>query len=425
MNVERRKIRKLFALVILLPALWMVFIFLVNCLTASFNDSDFVFRRPEVPEKNNAFWTLVKAMNELYWPDTQWVKLDDLSDNTNWNDSLAAELLQTNRVCLNSFDEAMRKPYLLVPEPKTFDDVDSYLEGWRKLSRLECIQINSLHRTKKDEQAFALAFQTINFGQRIENSGGPMLTYLVGSSIKAAGLTRIQDMLANSTLTRADLMQLIGQLNNFGPNKEGFTNALKVEYEIQRNYVDDFAKGTYPGDTNSGSGRAMKSIGARLFFNPKRTKEELAQADRFLLDNLSKPYAEIIWSDMPGVTNVSIFREVIRGNVMGEILFEMLAPVEGAYLTRTSREGVNVTATQLLIALKIYKMENGKLPHSLSELVPQFLPQVPLDDFDREPFRYLPDKKIIYSIGPSLKDFGGRERRGDSKDYNLPFKISF
>jgi hypothetical protein len=58
-------------------------------------------------------------------------------------------------------------------------------------------------------------------------------------------------------------------------------------------------------------------------------------------------------------------------------------------------------------------------------LVPEFFPQVPIDDFHGKPFRYLPDKKLIYSVGPDLKDFGGEGRRQNSDNYNLPFKIDF
>jgi hypothetical protein len=74
----------------------------------------------------------------------------------------------------------------------------------------------------------------------------------------------------------------------------------------------------------------------------------------------------------------------------------------------------------------VIKIKHGVLPDSLSELVPEFFPQVPLDDFDGRPFRYLPEKKIIYSVGPCLKDLGGKERQAYSdKEYNLSFKIGF
>jgi len=51
--------------------------------------------------------------------------------------------------------------------------------------------------------------------------------------------------------------------------------------------------------------------------------------------------------------------------------------------------------------------------------------QLPIDDFDGKPFRYLPDKKIIYSVGPDLKDSDGEARHKGSDDYDLPFKIEF
>lgn len=104
----------------------------------------------------------------------------------------------------------------------------------------------------------------------------------------------------------------------------------------------------------------------------------------------------------------------------------MLEPEQEIFVKDISRERVNIIATQLILALRVYKMEHGGLPDSLSELVPEFFPQVPLDDFDGKPIRYLPNKKIIYSVGPCLKDLGGKERQDYSdKDYNLPFRIEF
>jgi hypothetical protein len=213
-------------------------------------------------------------------------------------------VLEKNRACLGLFDEAMQQPYLLVPQLKGPDDDVSYLGGWRRLALLKCIQIIWLHRAKNDKEAFDGAFEIINFGERVENCGGPIIHYFTGSGIKTIGTWRIQKMTA-------------------------------------------------------------------------------------------------------------------------DILYAMFAPSAKSFTRRKCSEDVNVTATQLLLALKIYKMQHGRLPDSLSELVPEFFPQVPLDDFDGKPFRYLPEKKIIYSVGPYLQDLGGKERKDYSSDYNLPFKIEF
>jgi hypothetical protein len=393
---------------------------------ADFHDSDLIFPRIFVSVESNAFWTLLKATNELYWPKSLENKFVDLSSNTNWDDSLAADVLKKNQTCLDLFDESLKQPFLLVPELKTFDDDSSYLDGWRTISLVESIQAISLFRAKKEKEAFDTALKIIQFGQRVENSGGPTLYYLVGSSIKTRGLLRIQQMTADTTLSETDLIQLIRELENFKPNQEGFVNALKVEYQTQAKFCDDFATGKIPMQTNSAFVRSLISISIMPLFNATKTKTEYAQSARVVRDNFSKPFGKIPWLDLPVVEiDISVWHRVISGNAIGDVLFGMSESVFKGVSSRKSREDVNVMATQLLLALKIYKMRHDKLPDSLSELTPDFFSQIPIDDFDGKPFRYLPEKKIIFSVGPDLKDSGGVARHKGSDDYDLPFKIEF
>ncbi|MCS7186998.1 MAG: hypothetical protein RMK89_08615 [Armatimonadota bacterium] len=69
--------------------------------------------------------------------------------------------------------------------------------------------------------------------------------------------------------------------------------------------------------------------------------------------------------------------------------------------------------TQVAIALRLYRRENGRYPETLQELVPQYLPSVPLDPFDGKPLRYerLRNGFKIWSIGQDFKDNGGVEGR--------------
>lgn len=407
----------------LLALLLMAFLFATNRNKPVFNDSDLIFSRAEVPLESNAFWTLSKATNELYWPTALEHKLGDLSNNTNWDDSLARNILRTNRLCLDLFDESLRQPFLLVPEPNTVEDDYPYLESWRVLSRIEAIQAIALSRAQQGKSAIDTAMKIIKFGQRAENAGGGIYHYLVASSIKAAGLRLIRQIIAHTTLEDADLLALLRRLDDFRPNKEGLTNALKVEYEKECNYLDNIAG---PKKTNSAPGKTLAPFGLLGLFNPIKTKMEFAQSARFFRDNISKPYGEIPRSDVPVLQpNRPTWKLFIKGNAIGDILFEMQNSTATNISSRKSREDVEVTATQLLLAVKIYKIRHGKLPESLSELVPEYFPQVPVDDFSGKPFFYSRDKKLIYSVGPGLKDLGGADFHKDSNSYNLPFKIEF
>ena len=391
----------------------------------TFNDADLIPVRVEVAVESNAFWTLLKATNELYWPDRFRDRLDDLSSNTNWDSSLAADVLAKNRGSLSLFDQAMQQPYFLVPEPTNFADDYPYLGGWKAISHMASIRTIALLRGNNEKEAIDSAFTVIKFGQRAENSGGPILHYLVGAGIKAIGLRCVRQMVAQTSLPETNLIQLIDVLNGFKANREGLTNALKVEYQMECNSVDNFAAGKFSTD-DSATDQTVISFTPKIVFNPTKTKMEFAQADRVLRDNISKPFSEIPWSELPAVkTNISVWQRLISGNAIGDILFAMMEPSLEAFASRASRENVEVTATQLLLALKIYKMRHGQLPESLSELVPELFPEVPRDAFDGKPFRYLPYKKLIYSVGPDLKDSGGEIRRNYSDEYDLPFRIEF
>jgi hypothetical protein len=70
------------------------------------------------------------------------------------------------------------------------------------------------------------------------------------------------------------------------------------------------------------------------------------------------------------------------------------------------------------VAMTRFRLDHGKLPAGLSELVPDYLDGVPMDPFDGHPIRLVikGDKWIIYSVGLDGVDDGGVEmvgRKGD------------
>lgn len=77
---------------------------------------------------------------------------------------------------------------------------------------------------------------------------------------------------------------------------------------------------------------------------------------------------------------------------------------------------------QTAVALRLYRHGHGRYPETLQELVPKYLPRVPIDPFDGKPLRY---KRLqrgfkVWSVGENMKDDGGvkvigvwRWRKGD------------
>jgi hypothetical protein len=62
------------------------------------------------------------------------------------------------------------------------------------------------------------------------------------------------------------------------------------------------------------------------------------------------------------------------------------------------------------IALKRYALRYGALPHSLTQLVPEFFAREPIDYMDGKPLRYCRNSDsafVLYSVGTDGRDDGG------------------
>jgi hypothetical protein len=81
-------------------------------------------------------------------------------------------------------------------------------------------------------------------------------------------------------------------------------------------------------------------------------------------------------------------------------------------------------ATLALIAISIAKQRTGAYPESLSELVPELLPALPLDMIDGSPLRYTiaNGEPLLYSIGADRKDDGGRPPKNPYSHYASEWK---
>ena len=66
--------------------------------------------------------------------------------------------------------------------------------------------------------------------------------------------------------------------------------------------------------------------------------------------------------------------------------------------------------TRAGLACKIYKAKIGRYPANLEALVPDILPEVPIDPFTGKPLVFKIDggQLLIYSMGSNQKDDGGR-----------------
>lgn len=73
--------------------------------------------------------------------------------------------------------------------------------------------------------------------------------------------------------------------------------------------------------------------------------------------------------------------------------------------------------TDIALAIERFRRKHGRPPKNLEELVPNFLPMVPLDPFADQPLRFKSsgDGLLIYSVGSDGIDNGGTEDSGKAE----------
>lgn len=93
-----------------------------------------------------------------------------------------------------------------------------------------------------------------------------------------------------------------------------------------------------------------------------------------------------------------------------------------AYCKATAYQRALVAA----IAAERYRLKTGQFPSQLTDLVPDYLPAVPIDPFDGQPLRLrlADDEILIYSIGLDGKDDGASNPPGNSREPDIVVRFS-
>jgi len=86
-------------------------------------------------------------------------------------------------------------------------------------------------------------------------------------------------------------------------------------------------------------------------------------------------------------------------------------PSFGAPIKSDARRIAGLRNAAVACACERYRLHNDSLAENLTELVPTYLDEIPVDPFDGQPLRYkkLTKGYVVYSVGADGKDDGGAE----------------
>ena len=221
---------------------------------------------------------------------------------------------------------------------------------------------------------------------------------------------------------RRRIEALIADLLDEAPTRAGFRRAMHAERVAQLDGTQLFAKGDtrFIGGVMGGGGPQpafgiMGGVLRPVIYQDGlmmvRYTTTVADASR----EETYPAAKAKAPDVP----YEQLRSVLHVNA------RLFMPSLGSAMERHYRTIVDRRATAVVLAIRLYAADHdGQLPQRLDDLVPKYLPHVPVDAFSpaASPLRYVrgPGEPMIYSVNTDGADNGGSnlDRRGKPAESN-------
>lgn len=395
----------------------------------------------------------MKESKKLYWPeDNNKVKLiDDMVNGKTWDENLAKNLLDRNQEMLADFDRAANSSYFQDPILANPDNISPAMQFFstqeiRNIAKIGLIKSSYLFRQNKEKEAFDEAIKVVRLGHLMDSAQGTLINYLMAMAIKEMGLNQIRIMLSTSTLPPDDLKNYAIEFGELKDSGYGLAAAMKGEYLIESYYLNAmnmFYEGKLSQKEFENFSEEMKNFSysqynvantamhrnANYLFKPNQTRRLFAEDARLKVANAEKEYCnEVTETDSSQAYSLASKGPflIFTDNPIGKIIHGISQISLTGINRKKCQENFSIAGTQILLALKAYKIEKGDLPLTLSDLTPDYLSQVPKDSFDGKLIRYSKEKNIIYSVGSDLKDSGNSsitEYNGQPDDifYNIAY----
>lgn len=411
---------------------------------APIDDADLLLPKVVIADSDNAYFDLVKIDKVIYWPKEKSQAINDMvAGKIVWDEKLAQELISKNTEAFKYFTDASLKPKfqdITYADPINIDPNAPLLplNSSRNMAILGAVKALSFSKQGKDKEATEEAMRSVSIGQKMQDSQGALIQYLVAMAMKGIGLRTTEKVLSTSKFKTSELKKYSQQIDGYYKNEEGLILALKAEHYFSFSSLDlltlDLVGGNkeaagFVNETivayNPDLGNILDKFPGIYYFEPNKTKLLYAEYFRSQIDDANRQ----CW-DMHGFSvkelDVSSFENLKKvENAIGIILRDVTSKSMNNLLNKKCQEDALVGVTQTLFALKAFKNDTKKYPTTLEVLVPKYLDVVPTDPFDGKQLKYSAEKKIIYSVGADKKDDGGVTNDSATSSPDIVYSIGF
>lgn len=261
-----------------------------------------------------------------------------------------------------------------------------------------------------------------------------LIGQLVQIAIEALAERQLTQVLSNypDLFTRDQLDRLQAAFTTIGrpgpAPDEGITR-FDLNMTMERAFFYDMVQRSFSDDGNgnghmtlegarvlgtvgslSGSTGADAALTAAALLSASR-QSTVEKYDDFM-DRFERAAAKRPWQRQPGELELDTEVEQLHASTLGRARYPLIAllmPALSKAALHKDLADVRRDAAITTIALAHYHADHQRYPQTLAELLPDYLPALPIDPVDGQPLRYLltPQGPILYSLGFDKDDDQG------------------
>ena len=401
------------------------------------NDTDLQLEKVEVVKEENSYYQLIKIEEIIDFSENEAKIISNYAKGKDWDEDFVKKLISKNQKALSVFDAAVEKTYFQDPEftDPTKVSISSLVTSLKpgdilKITNLSSIKAISAAKKGQDKKAFDEALKSIKLGHKMQNSQGSLIHYFLGTAIKSIGLYTVQDLLKTTSLDNSSLKDYLSKISEYSDNKKGLELAIKIEYTVQVSAVDSITESIDPNEAVQKLAWGSFLFGKKIeqssfYFQPNKTKKMFADNARLVIKDIDKPCGIVEQREVEKVAPSNAIEMLFTENAIGKMIHDITLISFGPFQNKRCDVELLVSATRLLVAMKMFKTDLSTYPSSLVDLIPDYIIEIPVDPYDGKPIRYSSSKKIIYSVGQDLIDSGGSTGDNLEKMKDPTFKIAF
>jgi hypothetical protein len=285
------------------------------------------------------------------------------------------------------------------------------------LANLEGVYIRQLIYEGKIDEAFQEIVKLFKFGHMTRNSNITIINFISATTVKSNAMNLLQYLALESNLQSGSYKAIIDYIEQYNDSR-ALKRSFKVEYAVWKNMLLNFKEVALDEKLKEYSDTPLN----RYLLNENLTISEIGGYIEEGIRNIDKPFnaADHTWKMYhPSNAKAIQYLSTYSGNVLGKQFFGNIAEMLDDIYRLEYIKNAKFNLIKLLLALKAYHADRQTLPESLNELVPDYIDEIPVDPFDFRKLRYSKKDKVIYSIGPDLKE----EKREDEDSLFVELKF--